>query len=113
MSHYNPLLRLTPSHSLVKKMMHVVAFRGWAKDPANFPPYGLTPEESKIEFERRASDPDTLTDEKGPDQFSKRIGVVVEDLAIDREALIKEQGYELLDSSCCCLIRLDRPSPLL
>lgn len=91
--------------------MHIVKFQEWAKDRANYPPYGLTPDQARIEFDRIAADPEELTDELGPTkEFKLRVGVIIQDLAIEREALVKEQGYELQDCFVFCTIR---PSVLL
>lgn len=78
--------------------MHLVAFREFSKKPKNYPPNGLTPEQAAVEFERLGSEPDAIVDEEGHiPGYTHRVGIVIDDLAIDRDALLKEQGYELLD----------------
>ena len=79
-------------------MMHLVAFQQFARLPENYPPSGLGPDQAKAEFDKLAADDDAITDLKGPsDGYRLRVGIAVECLAIDREALVREQGYELQD----------------
>ena len=82
----------------VIEMMHEIRFREWSKLPENYPPHGMTPDQSKAEFFNLASKPETITDEDGPSEaYRLQIGVTTKKLYINREALVREQGYTLQD----------------
>ena len=79
-------------------MMHKKAFAHWCSKPKNWPPRGLDEQQANAEFEARAVDPDVVTDEDGPSEnFRLQIGVKIRKVLIEREAIIKEQGFELAD----------------
>ena len=67
------------------------------KKQKNYPPSGLTPEQAKVEYDRLSADADAITDNAGHHGDPFRCAIEIETLAIDREALIREQGYELQD----------------
>ena len=79
-------------------MMHRIKFREFAKLPENYPPSGLTPEQSNEEFDRKRQDPNVITDEDGPPGFREQVGIQTKKLFINREAMIKEQGYDFQDT---------------
>ena len=82
------------------EMMHIVAFADWSAKPKNRPPRGLLKEEAEAEFNVKIQEPDSIVDYLGPsEEYKIRLGVLVKTLVINRNALIKSQGYQLADKA--------------